>query len=97
MHLNNSFQIWIYGNSFESVLVAIVNPNMQALEQWTLANGITGDFTVLCQNQKAKEYILGELMKIGKGKKVSFLPCLRISFSDAIFVIGSHILAVERL
>ncbi|KAK4381596.1 Long chain acyl-CoA synthetase 4 [Sesamum angolense] len=26
--------IWVYGNSFESFLVAIINPNKQVLEQW---------------------------------------------------------------
>ncbi|XP_042415348.1 long chain acyl-CoA synthetase 4-like [Zingiber officinale] len=76
--------IWIYGNSFESVLVAIVNPNMQALEQWALANGISGDFTMLCQNQKAKEYILGELMKIGKGKNLKGFEFIKAVHLDPI-------------
>ncbi|KAG6466794.1 hypothetical protein ZIOFF_075398 [Zingiber officinale] len=76
--------IWIYGNSFESVLVAIVNPNMQALEQWALANGISGDFSMLCQNQKAKEYILGELMKIGKGKNLKGFEFIKAVHLDPI-------------
>lgn len=63
-------QIWIYGNSFESFLVAILNPNKQALERWAEANGVTGDFEALCQDPKAKEYFIGELAKIGKSKKV---------------------------
>ncbi|RZS13102.1 hypothetical protein BHM03_00044630, partial [Ensete ventricosum] len=62
-------EIWVYGNSFESFLVAIINPNKQALEHWAELNGITGDFSKLCENPKAKEYILGELTKIGKEKK----------------------------
>ncbi|XP_068664896.1 long chain acyl-CoA synthetase 4-like [Aristolochia californica] len=62
--------IWIYGNSFESFLVAVVNPNMQALERWAEVNGITGDFAALSCNPKAKEYILGELNKTGKAKKL---------------------------
>ncbi|KAJ1284585.1 hypothetical protein BS78_03G216000 [Paspalum vaginatum] len=62
--------IWIYGNSFESFLVAVVNPNKEALESWAAANGINGDFESLCQNSKAKEYILGELSRIGKEKKL---------------------------
>lgn len=48
----------------------MVNPNKEALESWAAANGITGDFESLCQNPKAKEYILGELSRIGKEKKV---------------------------
>lgn len=67
---NCRFQIWVYGNSFESFLVAVVNPNKQALENWAQDNGIGGNFKSLCENPKAKEYILGELSKIGKEKKV---------------------------
>ncbi|KAF5734323.1 long chain acyl-CoA synthetase 4 [Tripterygium wilfordii] len=62
--------IWIYGNSFESFLVAVVNPNKQALERWAEENGVSGDFDSLCENPLAKEYILGELTKVGKEKKL---------------------------
>lgn len=60
----------MYGNSFESFLVAVVNPNKDSLERWAADNGVDGDFNSLCENPKAKEYILGELTKIGKEKKV---------------------------
>ena len=63
-------QIWIYGNSFESFLVAVINPNQQALEKWAEENGVTGDFAYLCENTRVKEYILGELAKTAKAKKV---------------------------
>ncbi|XP_052170088.1 long chain acyl-CoA synthetase 4-like [Diospyros lotus] len=62
--------IWIYGNSFESFLVAVVNPNKQALERWAEENGISGDFNSLCDNPRAREYILGELTRIGKENKL---------------------------
>lgn len=66
---------YVYGNSFESFLVAVVNPNKEALESWAEGNGISGDFEALCENPKAKEYILGELSKTGKEKKVILLHC----------------------
>ncbi|KAK4365484.1 hypothetical protein RND71_016842 [Anisodus tanguticus] len=62
--------IWIYGNSFESFLVAVINPNQRAIEQWAEQNGISGDFNSLCENSKAKEYMIGELAKAGKEKKL---------------------------
>ncbi|KAL8138952.1 hypothetical protein V2J09_004953 [Rumex salicifolius] len=62
--------IWVYGSSFESFLVGVANPNQQALERWAHDNGVQGDFAALCQNPKAKEYILQELSKIGKEKKL---------------------------
>lgn len=52
--------------------MAVVNPNKQALESWAQSNGVTGDFETLCGNPKAKEYILGELTRIAKEKKVEY-------------------------
>ncbi|KAL0329957.1 UNVERIFIED_CONTAM: Long chain acyl-CoA synthetase 4 [Sesamum radiatum] len=48
--------IWVYGNSFESFLVAIINPNKQVLEQWAEENGVSGDFNALCENPKLKGF-----------------------------------------
>ncbi|XP_040987230.1 long chain acyl-CoA synthetase 4-like [Juglans microcarpa x Juglans regia] len=62
--------IWVYGNSFESFLVAVVNPNKEALERWAEENGVNGDFNSVCESPRAKEYILGELAKISKEKKL---------------------------
>ncbi|GMP96500.1 hypothetical protein CsSME_00045130 [Camellia sinensis var. sinensis] len=62
--------IWVYGNSFESFLVAVVNPNKQVLERWAEENGVPGDFNSLCENPKAKQNVLVELTRIGKGKKL---------------------------
>ncbi|KAH9719176.1 Long chain acyl-CoA synthetase 4 [Citrus sinensis] len=62
--------VWVYGNSFESFLVAIVNPNKDALERWAAENGVNGDFKSLCENPKAKEFILGELSRVAKEKKL---------------------------
>jgi len=87
-----TFQIWIYGNSFESFLVSVVNPNKEALESWAAANGISGDFESLCQNPKAKEYILGELSRIGKDKKVRIwlFSCFALSSNSCLLDPGAH-------
>lgn len=58
----------------------MVNPNKEALESWAAANGISGDFESLCKNPKAKEYILGELSRIGKEKKVRNMIVLLFCF-----------------
>ncbi|XP_027162899.1 long chain acyl-CoA synthetase 4-like [Coffea eugenioides] len=62
--------IWIYGNSYESFLVAVVNPNIESVERWAEENGQTGHFSALCESPSAKAYILEELSKIGKEKKL---------------------------
>lgn len=64
------FQIWVYGNSFESFLVAVVNPNQESIKQWAAENGVSGDFCTICENPKTNAYILGELTSIAKEKKV---------------------------
>ncbi|THG08545.1 hypothetical protein TEA_005084 [Camellia sinensis var. sinensis] len=61
---------WVYWNSFESFLVAVVNPNKQVLERWAEENGVPGDFNSLCENPKAKQNVLVELTRIGKEKKL---------------------------
>ncbi|KAE8677960.1 Long chain acyl-CoA synthetase 2 [Hibiscus syriacus] len=74
--------IWIYGNSFESSLVAVVNPNKEALESWAAGNNVSGEFESICQNPKAKEFILGELAKTGKEKKLKGFEFIRAVHLD---------------
>jgi len=54
-------QIWVYGNSFESFLVAVVVPQRKALEDWAVKH--TNDFKSLFENLKATKYILDDLKK----------------------------------
>lgn len=77
-------QIWVYGNSFESFLVAIINPKQQAVEHWAEQNGLSGDFNALCGNIKIKQYILGELAKVGKEKKVFFSVLILVEFTTSV-------------
>ncbi|KAK9926995.1 hypothetical protein M0R45_024200 [Rubus argutus] len=74
--------IWVYGNSFESCLVAIVNPNKQAIESWAQQNDVSGDFSSLCENTKVKEYLLGELNKIAKEKKLKGFEVIKAVHLD---------------
>lgn len=76
--------IWVYGNSFESFLVAIINPNMGALKRWADENGISGDFSTLCKNPKAEEYYIGELSKIAKEKKLKGFEFIRAVHLDPV-------------
>ncbi|XP_044486841.1 long chain acyl-CoA synthetase 4-like [Mangifera indica] len=76
--------IWVYGNSFESFLVAVVNPNKVALERWAAENGVAGDFNALCENPKAKEYMLGELTRVGKEKKLKGFEFVKAVHLDPV-------------
>ncbi|KAH9610580.1 hypothetical protein KSS87_000865 [Heliosperma pusillum] len=71
-------QIWVYGNSFESFLVAVVVPERKALEDWAESNQETGDFKTLCKNPKARNYIMEELNKTGKEHNLRGFEMLRV-------------------
>nr|CAB3467071.1 unnamed protein product [Digitaria exilis] len=76
--------IWIYGNSFESFLVAIINPNQQALEHWAQQNGICGSFAEICENSRVKEHILSELTKIAREMKLRGFEFIKAIHLDPI-------------
>ncbi|KAL9263382.1 Long chain acyl-CoA synthetase 4-like protein [Drosera capensis] len=76
--------IWVYGNSFRSFLVAVVVPNKQALEAWAEGCGLSGDFKSLCENPKAKDFIIGELKKIGKEKKLRGFEFIKAVHLDPV-------------
>ncbi|CAL0330978.1 unnamed protein product [Lupinus luteus] len=77
--------IWVYGNSFESFLVAVVNPRKQALEQWAQENAIKADdFDSLCQDSRTNRYIIDELTKIGRGKKLKGFELIKAVHLDPV-------------
>ncbi|KAK7318109.1 hypothetical protein RJT34_02807 [Clitoria ternatea] len=76
--------IWIYGNSFESFLIAIVNPSKQELERWAQENDITGDLNSLCEDSRAKTHIIGELTKIAKEKKLKGFEFIKAVHLDPV-------------
>lgn len=81
-HTNSSSgsQIWIYGNSFESFLVAVVVPERKTLEDWASSNQETGDFSSLCNNTKARKYILDELNSTARKHQVCNVSNFQSSF-----------------
>lgn len=76
--------IWVYGNSFESFLVAVVNPKQLMLERWAEENHISCDFQSLCEDARAKEYIIGELNKVAKEKKLKGFECIKAVHLDPV-------------
>ncbi|MCE3050528.1 Long chain acyl-CoA synthetase 4 [Datura stramonium] len=76
--------IWLYGSSFESFLVAVVNPKKQEVEKWAKQNGLSGDFNSLCENSKVREHILGELTKAAKEKKLKGFEFIKALHLDPV-------------
>jgi long-chain acyl-CoA synthetase len=50
--------------------VAVVVPERKALEDWAVEHNFTGDFKSLCENLKARTYILDELKSTGQKLQV---------------------------
>merc|ERR1739848_379921 len=63
-------QIWVYGNSFENCLVAIVVPGEEKLLAWAKEKGIAGDYAAVCKTPEANAMLLDELKKTGKAAKL---------------------------
>ncbi|KAL8258465.1 hypothetical protein R6Q59_030506 [Mikania micrantha] len=77
--------IWIYGNSFKSFLVAVVNPNKESLESWAAENGVPDDdFRTICENPNTNQYILGELTTIAKQKKLKGFEFVKVVHLDPL-------------
>ncbi|CAM6096502.1 unnamed protein product [Calypogeia fissa] len=75
--------IWVYGNSFESFLVAIVVPKASVLEQWAQSNGVEGSFSELVKNPKCKEYVLKELSATAKSSKLKGFEVVKGVYLEA--------------
>lgn len=78
------FQIWVYGDSFKSSLVAVVVPNKEHVERWGHKNGHKNCFSSLCTLTQLQDYILCELKSTAQRNKV-LLYLVIFSISTYIF------------
>ncbi|XP_034691835.1 long chain acyl-CoA synthetase 1 [Vitis riparia] len=53
--------IWVYGNSFKSMLVAVVVPHEENTKKWADLNGHKGSLSELCSLNLLHSYVLSEL------------------------------------
>jgi len=63
-------QIWVYGNSYESFLVAVVIPEKKDIQAFAKQQGISGDYSDILKNDKVRKYVMEEVNKAGKAKKL---------------------------
>lgn len=82
-YINALAQIWVYGNSFESFLVAVVVPERKALEEWATNNNISEDFKSLCGNPEARKFVLDEINSTGKNLKVSSVTMFPLYYVES--------------
>ncbi len=68
-HPVETLQVWVYGNSFKSSVVAVVVPSAGA-KAWAQGLGVEGDLAAICASPKAKEAMLAV-----RGRGRLFLHC----------------------
>ncbi|KAE9611870.1 putative long-chain-fatty-acid--CoA ligase [Lupinus albus] len=76
-HLENVYgitpiveDIWVYGNSFKSMLIAVVVPNQDITNKWAYSNGHIAPFSKLCSLDQLKKYVLSELKSTAERNKL---------------------------
>merc|ERR1711959_500148 len=86
-------QIWVYGNSFENCLVAIVVPGEEKLLAWAKEKGIAGDYAAVCKTPEANAMLLDELKKTGKDAKLKGFKIVKAIHLDSVqFSVESDLL-----
>ncbi|GAQ86175.1 Long-Chain Acyl-CoA Synthetase [Klebsormidium nitens] len=62
--------IWVYGNSYEYALVAVVVPLQGPLQDWAESQGISLEWEQLCRDPRTKKHILEQLKTTAQAKKL---------------------------
>ncbi|KAL6500232.1 Long-chain-fatty-acid--CoA ligase 2 (Long-chain acyl-CoA synthetase 2) (Fatty acid activator 2) [Orobanche hederae] len=62
--------IWVYGDTFKSMLVSVVVPNEENILKWAKQNGHKGSFSGLCSLDQLKDHILLELKTTAERNKL---------------------------
>jgi len=64
-------QIWVYGNSFNVTLIAVVCLDPETIMPWCQANGVEGDYKTAMMNPKVNEVIAKEIETIARADKIA--------------------------
>lgn len=59
-------QVYVYGESLKSCVVAVVVPDVDVVKCWALENNIPGTLSVLCANPEVKKLILEDMLSWGR-------------------------------
>ena len=55
-------QIWVYGNSFQICLVAVVVPDIEAIMHWAQqSSGLPQDFAAICETDALRNLLMSEI------------------------------------
>ncbi|MQL99606.1 hypothetical protein Taro_032332 [Colocasia esculenta] len=69
--------IWVYGDSFRSMLVAVVVPHEENTRKWAESHGHVGSILELCSLHQLHDHILHELKSIAEKQKLRGFEYIR--------------------
>ncbi|KAL6748618.1 hypothetical protein V8C86DRAFT_3146505 [Haematococcus lacustris] len=76
-------QVWVYGNSYKSCLVAVVVPAAGPVAAWASSQGLPEGLEGLVANDKLRAHILAELVAVGKADKLKGYELVKAVHLDA--------------
>ena len=86
-------QSFVYGDSLQSELVAIVVPDFEVLQSYAKQHNLSTDVKQLVQHTRVRSLILADMVKIGKQSKLqSFEQVKAIRLHDELFSVENDIL-----
>jgi len=86
-------QVWVYGNSFESTLVAVVVPDEKKILAWAASQGLPADITQLVQEPRARAHVLAGLVAAGQAEKLKGFELIKdVHLSAEQFTVDNGLL-----
>ncbi|XP_073197896.1 long-chain-fatty-acid--CoA ligase 1 isoform X1 [Lepidochelys kempii] len=86
-------QVFVYGESLQAFLIAIVVPDAETLSNWAKKKGFEGSYEELCKNKDLKKHILEDMLKVGKESGLkSFEQVKGIALSMEMFSVENGLL-----
>ena len=67
----------------------MVVPNVETLKEWATENNISGTLTVLCEDPVVKDFIMDDILRLGREARLSsfeqvrFVACTDFSLWDS--------------
>ncbi|XP_074608164.1 long-chain-fatty-acid--CoA ligase 1-like [Acropora palmata] len=86
-------QIFVYGDSKKSNLVAVVVPEPDNVKRWAEENYVQGDITSWCNDEEVKKVIFDEMTAEGKKERLrSFEQVRAISLTPELWTVENNLL-----
>lgn len=86
-------QIFVYGESLQATLVAIVVPDPEVFPEWAKENGFVGDLKTLCVDAACTKAVLSEMTVFAKASDLKGFEHVKgILLHDDVFSVENQLL-----